>query len=174
MLGSKYEHFSPITEREEIDFVHSSIHLDSSVLEYGSGRSTIELSRIAKSVVSVEHQKAWHEELSKELPKNVNLILAEPDLDYIEGPHVNQRSEGNDGTYEEFETYIKSPLDKAPYDVIIIDGRARVDCAKLCTQLAHEKSYIFVHDFEREEYQPILDILQKVDSVGRMFRFKLK
>ena len=166
MLSSKYEHSSPITEREEIDFVHSSIHLDSSVLEYGSGRSTIELSRIAKSVVSVEHQAAWYDELNKTLPDNVSLILAEPDLDYTEGTH--------DGTYEEFETYIKSPVKHGPFDVIIIDGRARVDCAKLCTQLAHEKSYIFVHDFEREEYQPILDILQKVDSVGRMFRFKLK
>ena len=174
MLSSQYEHPSQITADAETQFVHNCINLESNVLEYGSGRSTMELSKIARSVVSVEHQKAWHDELSKELPKNVNLILAEPDLDYIEGPHANQRSEGNDGTYEEFETYIKSPLDKAPYDVIIIDGRARVECARLCTQLAHERTYIYVHDFEREEYQPIMDILQHIDSVGKMFRFKLK
>ena len=154
MLSSQYEHPSQITADAETQFVHNCINLESNVLEYGSGRSTIQLSKIARSVVSVEHQKAWHDELSKELPK----------LTFF----------GNDGTYEEFETYIKSPLDKAPYDVIIIDGRARVECAKLCTQLAHEKSYIYVHDFEREEYQPIMDILQHIDSVGKMFRFKLK
>ena len=107
MLSSQYEHPSQITADSETQFVHNCINLESNVLEYGSGRSTMELSKIARSVVSVEHQKAWHDELSKELPKNVNLILAEPDLDYIEGPHANQRSEGNDGTYEEFETYIK-------------------------------------------------------------------
>ena len=174
MLSSKYEHGSQITADKEKEFVHNTINLESSVLEYGSGRSTIELSKIAKSVVAVEHQRAWYDELGKDLPFNVNLILAEPDLDYIEGPHENQRSEGNDGTYEEFETYIKSPLDKAPFDVIIIDGRARVECAKLCTQLAHKNSYIYVHDFEREEYQPIMYILKHIDSVGKMYRFTLK
>lgn len=163
-----------ITYDQEKEFLHSSINLKSNVLEYGSGRSTIELSKISKSVTSVEHQRVWYDELIKNKPINVDLILAEPDLPYIEGPHANQRSSGNDGTYEEFKTYIKSPLCKSPYDVIIIDGRARIECAKLCAKLAHKNSYIYVHDFGREEYKPILDILKHIDSVQRMFRFKLK
>jgi len=174
MLSRQYEHGSTITERAETDFVHSAIDSQSKVLEYGSGRSTINLSHIAKSVVSVEHQKAWYDELKPTLPENVELLLSEPDLDYIEGPHENQRSEGNDGTYEEFKTYIKAPLSSAPYDVVIIDGRARVECAKLCTKLCHDESYIFVHDFERDEYQSIMKILEHVGSVGRMFKFKVK
>jgi len=174
MLSSKYEHGSAITEQAEHQFVHWFINKESRVLEYGSGRSTIKLSEIAKSVVSVEHQKAWYDELKPTLPENVELILAEPDLDYIEGAHENERSEGNDGTYEEFETYIRSALEKAPYDVVIIDGRARVECARICKELCHKDSHIFVHDFERQEYQPIRDILEHAGSCGKMFQFKIK
>jgi len=174
MLDSRYEHNSIITERVETDFVHSVINSESRVLEYGSGRSTVDLALIAKSVVSLEHQEAWYNELKPTLPENVELMLAEPDLDYIEGPHDKQRSEGNDGTYEEFESYIKSPLSKGPFDVVIIDGRARVECAKICKDICHEESHIFVHDFERKEYEPIMDVLECTGSIGRMFRFKLK
>jgi protein-L-isoaspartate O-methyltransferase len=163
-----------MTEQAETNFVHAAINSKTKVLEYGSGGSTFALSQLAESVVSVEHQKAWYNEIKRVLPKNVELILCEPDLDYIEGPHKNQRSEGNDGTYEEFETYIKAPISKAPYDIVIIDGRARVECAKLFDELCHKDSYIFVHDFERKEYQPIMDILEFVGSVGRMFKFKVK
>ncbi len=168
------ENPSAIQDNSEQGFVHAVIHKDSKVLEYGSGRSTIELSKIAQCVVSVEHQRVWYEKLKNELPKNVKLLLAEPDLDYIEGPHENQRSEGNDGTYEEFQTYINTPLSSGPYDVVIIDGRARVECARLCQQFCHEKSYIYVHDIVRKEYQPIRDMLQHLGTTGMMAKFQLK
>jgi protein-L-isoaspartate O-methyltransferase len=157
------------TKQSEKDFLFSHLNKDQKVLEYGSGESTLEISKVVKSVLSIEHQKDWYEKISKKMPNNVKLILKEPNLAYVEGGHC--------GTYEEFKDYVDYPLDYGPFDVIFIDGRARVSCASICNKISHENTLIFVHDFDlkkRREYEPILEYLDILDSCGTMYKFEIK
>lgn len=153
------------TNQEEQKFFLSHINNTHHILEYGSGQSTLEISAICKSIVSIEHQSLWYNKLNNLVPKNCTLLLREPDRHYVEGGHC--------GTYEEFETYINSPIQYGPYDIILIDGRARVECAKICKLLAKSNCSIFIHDFDRKEYQEIKNILNFVDQVHTMAKFKL-
>lgn len=153
-------------EKEEDDFFMSHLSPDKKVLEYGSGISTIEISKLCSSILSMEHQKVWYEKLSIKLPDNCTLVLRQPDLPYEEG--------FDDGTYEEFRSYVDHPVDKGLFDIILIDGRARVACASKCHQMTNENSDIFIHDFYREEYKGVLDYLTLIEQVGSMAKFRSK
>lgn len=157
------------TSQAEKDFLFSNLNQNQKVLEYGSGESTLEISKIVKSILSIEHQKNWYEKISKKMPSNVNLILREPNLPYKEGGHC--------GTYEEFKDYVDYPLNHGPFDIIFIDGRARTSCASICKKISHDNTIIFVHDFDlknRKEYEPILNYLSILDSCGTMYKFEIK
>lgn len=154
------------TSKNESDFFLSKLKPEHYVLEYGSGSSTTEIAQKVKQVVSIEHQEDWYLKIKNTLPSNVELILSKPNMSYEEGGHC--------GTYEEFETYVNSPVNRGPFDIIYIDGRARVECAKLCSKMATKDTLIFIHDFDREEYQSILSILEYVEHVETMYMFKIK
>lgn len=152
--------------KNEEDFFLMNVKNTDRVLEYGSGESTIQISKKCKSIVSIEHQKGWYDMNVNKLPSNCELILREPNLPYVEGGHC--------GTYDEFKSYIEAPIDKGPFDIIFIDGRARVSCASICEKISHDNTIIFIHDFHREEYQEALNYLELIDQVGTMAKFKLK
>lgn len=155
--------FTSIPEQE---FFMSNLKDTHIVLEFGSGISTFEIANKVKKIISVEHQKNWYDSLILELPKNCTLILKEPNLPYVEGVSC--------GTYDEFKDYIESPIEYGPFDIILIDGRARVSCSSICKLLSHENTIIFIHDFHRPEYQEALKYLELIDSVETMSKFKLK
>jgi predicted O-methyltransferase YrrM len=154
------------TTPKELIFFFAEIDKNKKVLEYGSGQSTIEIASICNSIVSIEHQEEWYDKNIPLIPNNCEIILKKPNLPYIEGGHC--------GTYNEFRDYIEAPLSKGPFDVILIDGRARVACASICHKLCHENTIIFVHDFHRKEYQEILKYFDMIDIVETMGKFKIK
>lgn len=154
------------TLKKEEEFFLNNINKNSKVLEYGSGISTIEIAKKCGSILSMEHQEVWYDKNKSLLPNNSQIVLKKPDLPYIEGNHC--------GTYEEFKSYIEYPIDKGPFDIILIDGRARVSCASICHKMAHNDTIIFVHDFHREEYKKILEYLHLIEQVETMAKFKLK
>jgi predicted O-methyltransferase YrrM len=154
------------TDHTEQEFFISHLKSPHRVLEYGSGYSTIEIAQKVKEIVSIEHQQTWYDTLVSQIPKNCDLILCTPSLPYTEG--------GHDGTYEEFKDYIESPLNKGIFDIILIDGRARVSCASVCKSMSHPDTLIFIHDFQRSEYQEALNYLELIDMVGNMAKFKIK
>jgi hypothetical protein len=154
-----------VNENEE-KFFFMGINDTNKVLEYGSGASTIKIAEKCKSILSIEHQKNWYDSNINNLPENCELLLREPDLPYTEGGHC--------GTYDEFKSYIEVPISKGPFDVIFIDGRARVCCASICNKMSHDDTIIFIHDFHREEYQEALNYLELIEQVDTMAKFKLK
>lgn len=154
------------TNSQEQQFFISHIKNNHRVLEYGSGESTLEIAKIAGSIVSVEHQPLWYNKLINLIPNNnCKLFLQTPDKPYLEGGHC--------GTYEQFKSYINTPLQYGPFDIILIDGRARVECAKICHLMSHKKTLIFIHDFHRKEYQVINSILKPVSQIHTMAKFTL-
>lgn len=155
----------------ESQFILSHLKDNYNVLEWGSGESTLEISKMVKSLLSIEHQKEWFNTISKSMPSNVTLVLKEPNLPYQEGVHC--------GTYEEFKDYVEYPLNYGPFDIIFIDGRSRTSCASICNKISHKDTLIFVHDFtdiriEQDEYYKMYDCLEKIDSVESMCKFKIK
>lgn len=154
------------TNEKEQSFFLSHIKSCHKVLEYGSGQSTIEIAQLCKQMVSVEHQKAWYDEIQKNIPNNCISFLCPPNKEYKEGGHC--------GTLEEFFDYINAPLPYAPFDIIIIDGRARTHCAALASKLSTKDTLIFIHDWGREEYYTALNDLELIELCDTMAKFKIK
>jgi hypothetical protein len=156
---------------DESRFFLDSIKKTDRVLEYGSGESTKEIASRCKELVSVEHQKNWYDMVVTGIPENVELLLKEPNLPYIEGTY-------NCGTYDEFEDYITCAQSHGKFDVIFIDGRARLECAKFCKNVSHENTLVFIHDFSSRLYDhgyiEVFKYLDLVESVSDMSKFKVK
>ena len=165
------------TKPEEQGFLISYLKPHHRMFEYGAGYSTLELPRYVKSYHSVEHNWEWYLKLIKEgLPNNVMLRFMPNNLPW----HTV------DGSLEEFSDYISVAKYFAPYDVIFIDGRARVECSRFIVEhdLLTEDGVIFWHDFgpkmkqadgtSRAHYNVALDWLDVVDSVETMYMFKPK
>lgn len=153
------------TSKIEEEFFLSHLNYNHNVLEYGSGSSTFDISKKCKNLVSIEHQEDWYIKLKNNLPKNCNLILQKPDLPYIEG--------FDDGTYDQFKSYVNAPLKYGPFDVVLIDGRARVACSSIAHRICNEQSIIFIHDYDRIEYHEALNHLKLIEVVETMAKFKL-
>ena len=158
------------TTESEKQFILKFLSKTHRLLEYGSGASTELLSGYVKEVISVEHNFDWYTSVKNKNISNVKIIYAPPDLNYIEGNH--------DGTYEQFKTYINVPKDYGKFDVVFIDGRARIECVKFCKNILNDNALIFVHDFhhryESENYKKMLDYCEIVDYENQMVLLKIK
>lgn len=154
----------------ESNFFLSHLNSNHKVLEYGSGESTVDIARRCKSVLSIEHDPNWYSHVLTMIPSNGTIILKESNLPYIEGTY-------NCGTYDEFRDYILAPLEYGPFDIIFIDGRARIECSKVANLVSHENTIVFIHDFTSRintGYKEIFNYLDLIQSVGDMSKFKIK
>jgi hypothetical protein len=167
-----------MTKKEE-EYFFSHLNTSQNVLEYGSGESTSQIANRVNSVLSVEHDLHWHEKVEKTLPKNAKVVHVATKY-----PHDHQKEpiHNADGNPDNFQDYVNYPLtlDKK-FDLILIDGRCRAACAKVCTQIAHDDTIIFIHDFSippispsRKSYLKALDYLDIVDNCGTLYKFSIK
>ena len=91
-----------------IDFLDRIVKPEWSVFEWGSGNSTLWWSGRVASVVAVEDDAVWYEEVVKQMPANVQL-LKKTEADY----------------YSAIADY---PANS--FDAIVVDGSSRNDCAR--------------------------------------------
>ena len=116
-----------------IAFLNGRIQSTMNVFEYGSGNSTLWWSQKVAKVVSYEHDLDWYNSLKERLPANV------------EYRHCNLESGGE---------YSQSILAyNQAFDIIVIDGRDRVNCAKNVLGALREKGVIIWDNSDREVYQ---------------------
>jgi hypothetical protein len=102
------------------------------LFEFGSGYSTCFYAKLVRSVASVEYDESWFQNVKKNIPKNVELIYKEKDTD---GEYC--RTIGS--------------TDKK-YDIVIVDGRDRVNCVKQSIEVLSAKGVILLDDSHREKY----------------------
>lgn len=118
--------------REIAEFLGARPH--ARVFEYGSGASTAWLARRAGEVISVEHHQGWHALLGSLIPEFDNIDLRHREL--------------------EGDAYVGA-IDEAGglFDVIVVDGRRRVDC--LARAIPHLKpgGIIVFDDTGRSRYR---------------------
>jgi len=114
------------------DFLGRRLSEQHSLFEYGSGYSTIFFSRRVKHVTSVEYDSDWFREVVNltEGLSNVNILFRQIGPEY-----VNAISESGD-----------------KYDIVLVDGRKRVECAISASDFLSEQGVVVLDDSERKKY----------------------
>lgn len=123
------------------------------VLEWGSGDSTLYFSKYLQKDSqwdSIEHSSNWAKRgvylLEKLGNSNINVHFVPSDLEYQEG--------GCDGDIQTFRSYVLFPMQlNTQFEIIIVDGRARVECIKVGWYLLKKNGIMILHDAQREEYK---------------------
>jgi hypothetical protein len=122
-----------------LSFLQKRLNKDITLFEYGSGYSTTFYANLVSKVISVEYDKTWLDKIQNTLPDNASLIFKP--LDY----------EGD---------YCHAILSTSMlFDVVIIDGRDRVRCAKNAVKALTDRGVIIFDDSQREKYQEGFDFL---------------
>src|ERR1700743_374579 len=123
-----------------IDFIKERLKKQHTVFEFGSGNSTYFYARYAGIVVSVEHDKQWFNKIQKSKPENAELIFCElvRDGDYCRMPQKLEER----------------------FDIIIVDGRDRVNCCKQAVKALSETGVIVLDDSERDFYMEGVNFLK--------------
>jgi hypothetical protein len=115
-----------------IDFISDRLSPDMEIFEYGSGNSTLYFASKVKWVYSIEHDEKWYKIMKQRIPNNVSLYHIK--LDY-------------GGEYSRFPLSLNKK-----YDIIIIDGRDRVNCIKVVIKCLKPEGVIVLDDSERPQY----------------------
>lgn len=124
-----------------IDFIKERISKAHSVFEFGSGNSTLFYAAHAGKVISVEHDEEWYRKMERLKIGNSELIYK---------------------TLEIGGEYCRAPLNLSQkFDIIIIDGRDRVNCCKNCLNALSDSGVLVLDDSEREEYAQGIIFLQE-------------
>lgn len=124
---------------EQLDFGEAA------VLEYGSGNSTKWWAKNAQRVVAMEDNPAWHKVTREGLPDSVDYRLVRTKREYV------------------------TPIESGTFDVIVIDGSHRPECARVAIAAVSPGGIII---FDNSDWYPkTVDFLRssgviQVDFVG--------
>jgi hypothetical protein len=116
-----------------IDFIKERLNKQLTIFEYGSGSSTIFYAKRVSRVVSVEHDEAWYQKIVSDKPANAEMIFTKLE---------------RGGEYAK-----KAALLNEKFDVIIVDGRDRINCCKNSINALTEKGVLILDDSERDVYK---------------------
>jgi hypothetical protein len=132
-----------------IEFLGKRISKQMSVFEYGCGKSTLWWASRVKEVISVEHDKGWYEKIAPTVPQNVT---------------INHVALEYGGAYaKEITAY------KKKFDIIVIDGRDRINCAISSLGSLKNDGVIVWDNSDRKEYEEGIKLL--LDSGFRKLEF---
>ena len=115
-----------------IEFLKKRLKNDFHLFEFGCGHSTSFYASQVQTVTSVEHDESWLKIVKKTLPSNVELIFKEKDVNGGYCRVVNSAEQ--------------------KYDVIIVDGKDRVNCIKQSIKALSERGVILLDDSQRDKY----------------------
>ncbi|GGH09462.1 class I SAM-dependent methyltransferase [Sphingobacterium alkalisoli] len=121
-----------------LDFISGRLKSNFKLFEFGAGNSTLYFSEFVASVKSVEHDEDWFNKIRPLLPNNVNM------------EYVNLGENYSSTIFNEDESY----------DIILVDGRQRVDCCKKAVQKLTSQGVIILDDSERAKYKEAFDFFK--------------
>ena len=122
-----------------LDFIEGRLTKDLTLLEYGSGNSTLFFAKHLLHIRSIEHDEDWFNKIKTQVPKNATITHI---------PLINQQ-------------YEKAVLEETKhYDIVLIDGRERIKCLKNATQRLTDKGVVILDDAERPQYQEAFSFMK--------------
>lgn len=133
--------FIPWCTYSYIEFIKTRLNRDMEVFEYGTGYSSIFYAKRVKNLVTVESNPEWIKIIQPLLPSNTRLIYKQLDYDGKYCSTINET--------------VKQ------YDIIVVDGRDRVNCLQKCISNLKEEGLIVLDDSERENYRPGIEFLEE-------------
>ena len=178
---------------KEIDLIQSYLSDKKIMLEYGCGGSTTIFPRYVKKYYSIEHNLDWFWNVQQEIyndkldnleihlcdiPKCVptkreefweryddNILYASEHLDTNIPSFEDCVYPKDKYVWNEYIDYVDK-LNVKLFDVILIDGRARTDCAYKVLNYIDKGSIVFIHDFwPRSEYHKVFEWYDEVVSI---------
>lgn len=123
-----------------VEFIIPRLNKTLSLFEYGSGYSTFFFMERLRVVHSVEHNREWYNQMVHKMD-SANMSIQFKELN---------------------ESYVRA-IDKhnIKYDIILVDGRMRVECALYAAGSLSGAGVLILDDSEREEYSPISVVLEE-------------
>jgi hypothetical protein len=132
------------------------------VFEYGSGASTLWLSRRADEIHSVEHHRGFGEHIGPMFAQHPNIEFRIVEPVASDHPVVPSAKEGHSGL--DFADYVNA-IDSVDgeFDLIVIDGRAREACLRAALPRLRSDGLIVFDNSRRARYQTAIRA-EKVDE----------
>jgi hypothetical protein len=162
----------PTLEAEELKRVYAAAN---SILEYGSGGSTVFAAGSGKPCISVESDKAWSARLEQHLTEAfgpdclVKLLHIDIGETKAWGYPVNNARADNFWAYP-LQVW-DDPL-ASEADTVLIDGRFRKACfAATLLRLARPATILFDDYLDRPFYHEVETLLKPSRTIGRMAVF---
>lgn len=154
---NKFESYRPLMNEHEYKFIEKYLNDDDIFLEWGSGNSTIYFSGIVKKVITIEHDIDWINQIKK--------VIDGYDINNIEMHHIPAHTpQPIPCRYAQFKDYIEYVKENQfKFTKVLIDGRARKYCAKSIWDYIDEDTIVFIHDFNRPDYQKTLKYYDLID-----------
>jgi len=142
----------PLMEPEEILLITHIIRKTKPMkcLEWGVGGSTLYFpSKLEKKSkwISIEHNKSWSELIQKLIENDQR-----NEVHYVLPNSYPWTDSFSDGSDTDLQDYIEFPSRFGKFDLIFIDGRARVPCLKKALTLLNPNGAVILHDAGREHY----------------------
>jgi len=142
--------------------------------EFGSGGSTIFFSKRAGHLVSLEHDVAWHGQIAKRISelriKNVDYHLIEKEKTNDKPSLIGKRNDDYTVPFTpatcfvNYYSFIDQYADES-FDFIIVDGRARVECALRSVPKLKKGGILILDNSERLRYKPVHELLKSWKTV---------
>ena len=181
--------FAPWMPQAQIDRIDVHIKPDHTMLEWGSGGSTIYFAPKVTRYISIEHDPAWAVNLRDRVSSNTEYHQVPPSVPLpvpaarnstitpekyeelkAEFAHLTEHSIRRYWQFREYVDYIDT-VDIRRIDTILVDGRARGMCAVRALKYMSDSSRLFLDDFftRFEEYtDSFYEYFELVEKVERM------
>ena len=153
-----------------IEWLDVYLKPDMTVFEFGSGGSTIFMAQRVKTLISVEHNRAWYQKVLPELQKrgllNVTYLLREPVASGTTAPKEYWDNYGSDYANMSFAPYVKAIEDypDRSFDLILVDGRSRKFCLEHAIGKTRPGGFIVMDNSSTPEY---LDFYRPLEGFPR-------
>ncbi len=156
----------------ESDFLRRHYEAAETILEYGSGGSTVLAAQLGRTVFSVESDKAWADRLAA----HVDPISPDVHVHYADvGPTGPWGVPMKPREHRKFPGYALSVWDRPDFvepDLVLIDGRFRASCLVAVMMRATRPVTVLFDDYlKRGYYHAVERLARKEEVVGRMARF---
>ena len=144
----------PYMQEGEYEIINKYLSKDDILLEWGSGTGTIYFSKRVKQMFSIEHNESWYNEVKKLLKgnniENVSLYFV---------PIISSNC-----IVEQYKDYIEFPTkNNLQFNKVLVDGRMRKRCTLSLFPFIGKDCLVFIHDFGRDHYHPVLEYFDVVD-----------
>lgn len=145
-----------------------------SILEWGSGLSTILLSGEMKKrpdgfLLTIDHQAGWQRATLDACDKDDRIRAVVATLEGGKEPWCNYEV-----TYSTVPLHLhRLGIEEHSWDLIVIDGRRRMECALAACLVSGPDTLIALHDHQRLRYQHVRDICD-VQTIGHYLVLKSK